>query len=131
MSYAAERQSIEQRFQQYWQTETPIAYQNVPFTPPEQTAWVRVHVLPGASGRIEMSNNPRFRCRGIIDVTIFLPLDTAVGRGDELVDTVVPIFRASQFDGITCRSADVAHQGVRNGWYQINVTIPYFRDEQT
>ena len=128
--YASELQAIESRFATEWNDRTPVAYHNVPFVPPENppAPWVRLTVLSGQSSQASMGDTALFRHSGVIDVTVFVPAGTASKGARELVDAVAEIFRRKQFSGITCRAPGFGDVGVRDGWYQINVSFPFHRD---
>jgi hypothetical protein len=131
MSYEAERIAIENRFATAWGATTPVAYQNVEFTPPTnpRESWVRVSVLNGASFQASLGNNPLYRHPGVIDISIFTPTGEGGKRAAQLVDQATAVFRGAQFSGILCRAPDVREVGPSDGWFQTSVSIPYQRDE--
>jgi len=128
MSYSAERIAIETRFANAWGTTTPIAYENVPFTPPAET-YVRLTILTGEERQASMGDAPLYRHAGVIDVGIFAPIGSAAKSVAILADTIAEIFRGMQFAGITCRAPSVRSLGVQEGRYQVNVSVPFQRDE--
>ncbi len=109
----------------------PVAYENVPFEPTSGQAWVRLTILTG-SGRNASLGSTLNRWSGVIDVSIFVPQGGALGDALRLADVVGGIFKnASLSEGIRCRVPSIRSLGTKNGWSQINVSIPYQRDEIT
>lgn len=129
MSYSAELIAIESRFNSQWADRTPVAYGNLPYAPIVGTAYVRLIVLTGRALQASMGAAPLYRHPGVIDVSVFIPEGSATKPALDLADAVVAIFRGAQFSGILCRPADVRNLGVVGGWFQVNVSIPYHRDE--
>lgn len=131
--FAEERKAIEGRFSSNWTT-TSIKYENVPFTQPT-TAWVALFIRNGAGGRNSIgTTTPRRRFFGSIIIQIFvLPLSgSATARG--YADTIAAIYRDASFacgstGTIVCQEPAIETLGERNGWFQVNVTVPYRRDD--
>jgi hypothetical protein len=129
MSYAAELKSIESRFAAAWGATSRVAYANTTFTPIVQEPYVRLTVLPGLSSQISMGEQRLFRHVGVIDVAIFVPAGSASKSALELADMVATIFRGATFEGIVCRAPDVRIVGSQDGWFHVNVSVSYNRDE--
>lgn len=127
MSYAAERQAIEQRFAAAW-TATPIAWDNVDFTPPAG-AWVRLHIENGASFQASMGVPIHVRCPGLIQIAVFVPVGTGLGLSASLADQAGAIFRFALFDSIVCRSHFKRGVPEQDGWSAAIVEVPFHRDE--
>jgi hypothetical protein len=128
MGYAAERQAIEQRFIAAW-TETPIAWGNVDFTPPDGAAWVRLHIENGDSYQASLGSPVLVRHPGLIQIAIFVPAGTGEGQAASLADQASVVFRFSMFDDIVCRSASRHILPDQSGWHVSIVEIPFHRDE--
>lgn len=128
MSYESELQIIESEFTDKW-TYTDIAYQNVNFNPSTADSWVRLNVLPASASQISMGSTPYFRYNGVVVVQVFTRPGTG-GKGSmRLVDYVTTIFRAKNIGGIQFGVPVVAHVGSINGWNQVNVNCPYYRED--
>jgi hypothetical protein len=126
MSYEAERASIEGRLNDNWST-TAIAYENVDFDPPNDTAWVRLSILNGES-RYRTVNNGK-RHTGVISVQLFVPRNSGTNTARNYADTLAGIFDNSNFNGIICRTASIFTQSLEDEWLQLNINIPFWRDE--
>ena len=127
MSYAAEREAIETRFAAAW-TATPIAWDNVDFTPPEGP-WVRLHIVNGEAFQASMGSPVLVRHPGLIQIEINTPAGIGSGTAMTLADQACAIFRFALFDGIVCRSASKHRLIDREGWSVALVEIPFQRDE--
>ena len=128
MSFATARRDIEGRLTANWAT-TSIAYDNVPFkTPSDSTSWVRLRIFEENVTRLNIGNPGTHRVSGLIVVEIFVPQ----GRGTQTVrgyaDTIAAVFRDQQFSGITCREATPRSVGEYEGWWQYNVSVPFYWD---
>lgn len=128
MTLDADNIAIESRFETQWGLTTPVAYMNVEFDPPRGSPWVRLSVLPGGEGQIELGNPSLDRHVGIIDVSIFTPEGKGTKQARELAEQAAAVFRKASFSGILCRNPDVTTVGVMDGWHQITVRVPYQRD---
>lgn len=126
MSFAQERQSIENRFKDNW-TATDVAYDNVPFNPPTDSEWVRLNILNGDSACRAI--NKRVRHTGIISVQIFAPVGTGTQTSREYADTVYSIFNNLRFDDIVTDVPSIVTIADDKVWLQTNITVPYYRDE--
>lgn len=129
MSFDDERAAIEGRFNTQWGSTTEIAWDNVPFTPPA-TAWVRLSILPGESFNAALGATA-VRHPGVIVVQIFTPEDTGTAQARTLAQSAANVFNNARFSGIRCRAAGIFRVGTFDGWYQMNVNIPFERDEFT
>jgi hypothetical protein len=126
MSYAAERQAIEGRFAANWAA-TPIAWDNVDFTPPE-APWAHLHIVNGDAYQASMGSPVLVRHPGVIQVEILAPAGTGSGTAMALVDQACAIFRFALFDGIVCRAPTKHRLMDREGWSATLVEVPFQRD---
>ena len=125
MSFENERIAIENHFEEFW-NETPIAWENVAFDTPNNSAWVRLTILNGSSNYRTITGLKRHL--GIIDVQIFTKKDTGSSVGREYADTIGTIFEGKKFSDVVCDIASINTIGADSIWHQINVSIPYWRD---
>lgn len=105
-----------------------IAFDNVPFDVPT-TSWVRLVVNPGVSEQVAMGATKQFRHSGLITVQVFTPVDKGSQAAFDLADDVSEIWRGASFSGIIARVPSATVAGVRDGWFQINVDVPFYFDE--
>ena len=132
MSFADERQAIEARISTNW-TITPVQYENVSFTKPNDNEYVSLVILPGAASQIDMADSPMHRHIGVITMQVFGPADAGTNTARTQADGLAAIFRNAQFTAgssgtILCRSPEISRVGVVNGIFQLNVSVPYQRD---
>jgi hypothetical protein len=127
------RNAIESRMAANWST-TPIRYENVPF---KETAdpYVALFIRDGEGIQASLGQVALRRWPGLIVVQVFVLPDTGTKLAKTYAETIGAIFDRAEFavpngGSITCRIPSIAEVGVTNGWYQVNVTIPFIRDRQ-
>jgi len=127
MGWASERQVIENVISTGW-ISTPVAWDNVPLDPPPESNWIRVNILDGDAQRITL-NQRYHRFTGIVLISVF----TIVGQGSNAArnnaDTIAALFRDLQISGILFRSPTITNVGISGAYYQINLSVPFQRDE--
>lgn len=128
MSYAQERADIEARLGTNWTT-TSIAWDNVSFIPTTGTAWIRCSILPGSCEALEFGRDTTKEYLGIIDIGIFVPVDTGNNTIRGYADTLAAIFDMVEFGTVDCNEAKAQNLGIEDGWYHWAVTIPFARKE--
>lgn len=129
MTFTAENIAIEQKFYAVWSSRTPIDWDNIDYEPVTGTAWVRFRILDGFGQQMSTGAVPLHRNSGIIDIAIFVPQGTGTDVAKGHADFAAAIFRGWSSGGVTCRSPYIMRGGDVSGWHQINVTVPFFRDE--
>lgn len=129
-----ENTAIRTLFNTGWAGATPIAYENEVFTPPQDAPYVSLVVRPDDAFQHEIgSTRVTFRHPGLIFVMIFSPPDKGNNAALVLADAAADIFRrqSSTFtDGrILYRAPSITPIGITDeGYFHINVVIPYIRD---
>ena len=133
MSFADSLKAVEGRLQSNWTT-TPIKFQNVPL---KETAssYVALFLQDGEGAQISLGQVALRRWPGVILVQVFVPERTGTLVARQYADTIGAIFDRVQFSSgnsgvISCRTPSVETIGLRDGWWQVNVTIPYRRNRQ-
>lgn len=134
MGFAATESTIRSRFNTQWsslQPTIPAYFDNAgdDVTPPQDSTWVRLTVLPGASQQVEMGNLRRWRRVGVIIVQIFVPAASGTGLALELGDTVRDIFEGLTVSGVIFRATSLNRVGLDGAWLQYNATTPFQADE--
>lgn len=111
---------------------TPISWENVRFTQPENKAWVHFAFVMGDSVRQEAGNTKNYRHFGVINVTILVPQDTGTKLSTEMVDKVFNILADRDWStaegALTTYGAQKISRGNVNGWYTRNVLLEYRYD---
>lgn len=128
MGFFDQQSTIEQAFLTAW-TYTPVAKDNVSFEPQTLSEYVRLTDLNAYGRRASLGNNPLYRYGGMVVVQIFTKLNTGSARAKVLADLVTPIFRDRRIGDVQFFVPAVTRVGPRDGWYQVNVDCPYYRDE--
>ena len=127
MSFSTARRDIENRLSDNWAT-TPIAWENVPFVPPNDEAWISLSIFEDDVRRITIGNPGTHRVMGIITISINIPESTGTKLARDHADSLAPIFRDKQFNGITCREAKLGNGGTKDGWYTMVLSVPFYWD---
>lgn len=138
MSYEAEGNEIRKRFKDQLtalgiNTATRVAWPNVSFTPPNdpKSVWMRLTILGGEGTQLTIgASTNAHRFPGIIVVQVFAPTNKGDKDALAMADTVAGIFRNWSGTTVSCGTATVKAIGPDGqDWYQVNVTIPFHRDE--
>lgn len=133
MSYETVRKEIQAYFANNFDgvTSDKIAWDNVSFTPEEGEAWVRFSVQNNLSNFISIGGpSVKVRKLGIIFVQVFVPQGQGTLLADQIVDKVSNTLEAEQLtSGFTLQETSVQNVGNNNGWYQVNVSTPFYYDE--
>lgn len=131
--FLGQHKEITSRLDSAWNGVTPISFPNVNFTPPNpQDSWIALHINDGASQQISIGALPAvIRYTGVIYVQVFTVRDIGSGEALALADAVKNIFNNWCGVNVRCYAARIKTVGVDdNGWFQVNVSIPFIRDEQ-
>lgn len=136
MSVETRNKAIYDFFKAGWATETrtePIAYPNMPHSPPENTPWVRINILETSSENPKIGRDWK-RTLGIVIVQVFVPLNTGDSVKSGICDAVLKILenkKTGQY--IEFQRGTVTDDGTdRDGaWWQARVIIPFRYEEQT
>ena len=125
MSFENERTEIENRLQANW-IDTPVSWENITFSEPNNSAWIRLNILNGATEYRAINYKKRYN--GIINVQIFVPIKTGTTVARQYSDIICSLFDSVIFDTVVCDTSSVTIVGSDTKWYQINVDTPYWRD---
>lgn len=126
MNKAGIRQAIEGRLKSNWST-TPIAWDNIVFTPPAASPFIRLTILLSEETQISMLKG--YRQSGYIDIGIFCPEGSGTNTAYVYADSLSTIFRGVQFSGISCQGAKTTRiPSQEKGWFMLNVSIPFYVD---
>lgn len=131
MNYELAVKAIRKLFADQWVNNTPVAYDDVPFTIPETKTWVRLNIshIDGYQSSIGSPLGNRFRRHGLINAQIFQPQGQGSIDARKKADFIIPIFQGKQISGITfydVQAREIGNDGA--GWYQINVLSKFYYD---
>jgi len=132
MSFADERKAIETRFAANF-TALPVQYENQRFAMPATGGWARLTIRNAGAGQISTGSSPLHRYAGVILADVFMPEETGSQAARTHADTIEAIFRRAQFSSgssgtILCRTPSITTVGVADGWFQVQVSVPFQRD---
>ena len=127
MNYDTAIKTIRAFFATAWGNTTPVAYDDVSFTPPPQT-YVRFNIshFDGFQASIGSPTNNRHRRVGLINAQVFQPQGQASKDARLKADLIVSAFLGKDVSGITFYDVQAKEIGNDGSYYQINVLI-YFR----
>ena len=134
MGFAATESTIRSRFNTQWSSlrpTIPVFFDNAgdDVQPPQNSAWVRLTVLPGSSQQVEMGRLRRWRRIGVVAVQIFVPAASGTGLAQELGDTVIEIFEGLTLSSVIFRATSLIRVGLDGAWLQYNANTPFQADE--
>jgi hypothetical protein len=120
-----------------WGTTTPIAWPGRDYAPPaSQSSWVRLTVIESDTRQHEIGtvSQNQYRESGLVIVQVFTETNQGDGPALTLADQVATIFRKQSVAYTNGRAIFRAPQVRVIGpnsdaaWFQVNVSIPYIRD---
>ena len=134
MGFAVTESTIRSRFDTQWSSlrpTIPVFFDNAgdDVQPPQNSAWVRLTVLPGSSQQVEMGRLRRWRRIGVVAVQIFVPAASGTGLAQELGDTVIEIFEGLTLSSVIFRATSLIRVGLDGAWLQYNANTPFQADE--
>ena len=104
-------------------TTTPICWPNTPPLTSSNVPWVRFHVL-GGDEQSYVTSGPVFES-GWCVVQCFAPAGSGDGAISTHADNIATLFRRYQSETLICGAPEKVTVGESDGWYQINVKIPW------
>jgi len=141
MSFTNERLAIEKQFLSNWDsTTTPVKLDNVVGLVKGNTKvadqtkiseWCHLSIKPASADIADMNDNHRVRYVGTIFVNVFVKLGSGTDRARILADAVTELLQLTEFDGVSTRTSSLTNGGQTpdDAWYQITVSVPYYRDQ--
>lgn len=141
MGFEAVRDAIEQRLAANW-TQTPIRWENIPFTQPTRNAgtpaWITLAIRGNqAGGRISIgSTTPVRRYPYTLFNQIFVPEESGTSQAYQYADTLSAVWRDTSFAAgatgtIRCFEPNAIEIGPDGaGWYQINIVTDFYREDR-
>lgn len=115
-----------------WADKPSTEFPNELFSPPNPVAfWARFTVLLGEELRMDIgtgATGATFRIPGVLIVQLFYPQNQGNGTVLLKADSLANLFRNWCGTTITCEAATVEEIGISEGYFQVNVTIPFRQD---
>ena len=103
---------------------TPIAYDNVTYTPVKGQSWIRCGLRPVNSENASIGDNCK-RDSALFYIQIFTPVDTGSGKAYQYAKELEILFSNKVINGVNFYQADTNYVGDDGlGWFQLNVLVP-------
>ena len=128
MSFTSARRAVESYFGANWLL-TPIAFENVTFTPPEDGRWVKLMILHEQSEQAALGSPSLRRYRGRILIYCFTPLGGGGQQASLLADAAAELFDGALIGGHVLLPPEITEDEDIDGSYRATVAIPFWRDE--
>lgn len=150
MTWQTELSTVEPHFNTEWaaaqgsllwdnswgsQVDVPVFYGNVEANTSQKRPWLRLVVITGDSDLAGLGGGTQrmWRTVGAVVVQIFVAVNFGEKIARQYADKVAAIFRGTRIGDLHFRAPSLIVIGAQPGgaWYQLNVNIPYYRDELT
>jgi hypothetical protein len=108
----------------------PVSYQNVPFTPPNNTPWMQAFIRFGdnAYATLLAPSTGYNRQNGVLTVNVFTPLGAGTAANFTIAERVKDLFDRQTVDGIIFDAASGPAQvtpPAPAAYYQTQLTITF------
>lgn len=128
MSFTSARRAVESFFTTNW-LQTPIAFENVVFAPPDDGRWVKLMILHEQSEQAAIGRPALHRYRGRIVIYCFTPLGGGAQQATALADAAATLFDGALIAGHVLLPPEITADEDIDGAYRATVAIPFWRDE--
>ncbi len=118
--------AIETRLQSNW-ADTPIDFDNTPYTPVRGTPFIRLQVEWATTSNISIGGLQRGE--GLVYISVFVPTDGGSRQASVLADKLFTIFSNQQDGNVKYYAPYLQRVGQVQEFYQINVLVPFASDE--
>jgi len=110
-----------------WGSTCYVAYDNINFTPPNNTKWMRFSIRNNDSNPISigLEGNRRYDRYGFIFFQVFIPGDVGTYDGDQLCETIINLFEGKRLEQIYFSKATYSEVGKEDVWFQYNGRIEW------
>ncbi|EGL8659666.1 phage tail terminator-like protein [Escherichia coli] len=103
-----------------------VLYPNAPtFDPSGKLIWARLSNIPGQAGVNEIGAGPIVYRTGIIIIQLFVPAGSGSKLITETADKLRELFEFQDDDRLSYQAVSSIAVGEKNGWFQLNLQIPY------
>lgn len=131
-NYIEEYNALFSFFQGEWGNKSPLMVENDSRQPQPAETWVRFALRGGVStlASVGAPGSNRAQYPGTILIQVFTPLAAGDAAGRKLADQAAQVFEGAKLEGfdIGLPYVSVAEEPNEDGWYQINVTVPFTRN---
>lgn len=133
-TFEDERKVIEKAFASAWGATTKVRFENQAWAEPkDDKTWVALSIVTTDGVQISLQERALHRYGGTVIVQVFQKERTGTSDANKLAGKAAEVFRGRTLceddSGLLrFRTPSKLTVGPNNGWYQINVRCPYFRD---
>ncbi len=108
----------------------PTQYDNAPdINAQNGQNWARASIRMADNRRVSIGTPSRFRHPGVLIYNIFSQLEDGSDLGTSIADFVRDAFQNRRVNDVTYRTASTPPGGVSEGWWQQNISIPFYFDQ--
>jgi hypothetical protein len=134
MTIAACHQLIEERFNTIWGVTTPIAWENVEYTPVSGQQFVTFRILNTYSDFASLGVHPLTRTLGMVEINIYTPVDQGTRPNTTLVDIALSVYKnalgqAWQSGGLRFKVGELTSSNKDDQWFRQIVLVGFTYDE--
>ena len=129
------RKDVYNAINAYWVANSvgsDLVFANEAYDPATGTPWVRATLshTGGSQDSLGGVNNRKFLRSGNIIAQVFTPLDSGLSASDVLTEAALAALEGLTFtlSNIRTYGASINEIGLDNGWYQVNVDVPFEYD---
>ena len=135
MTISTIRADLSQAFATGWNPSpvVPVSWPNDDFKPTASSAWTEFNIIFGRTRNAIIGNaSLTSRVNGIVEVNVYIPLNTGVQLGYTLSEAAKTIFNNKQFNSTQCLAGSITEIGHRKAgggpveYFQFRVSIPFY-----
>lgn len=129
MSYELERQVLETRFATKW-IYTPIKWSNTEFKTAGVNEFITITIVHDDAKQVQIGSiKNMYRFYAFLVTQIFTKPNIGTRRAYELADNAADIWRTFSYNFITIENPELVPMGIIDGWYQLDLINPFYRNE--
>lgn len=129
MGFEDIRLAVESRLASW--PDAPVAFDNVATQPSVQTAidakapWVRLTIQHGDSLTAGVGSSPCVRRTGLIQCQVLTAERVSTQQASQIADSLAAQLQYWRSGALETLAASVNRIGPADGWYQINLSVPF------
>ncbi|HCF8861194.1 TPA: electron transfer flavoprotein subunit beta [Klebsiella pneumoniae] len=103
-----------------------VDYPNGPvFDPSNRDIWARLTNIAGQAGATEIGDGPVVHRTGLLIIQLFVPVGSGTLLISRTADKIRELFEFQDDGRLSYFAVSCYDAGEADGWYQINLNIPY------
>ncbi|EOG2471107.1 TPA: phage tail terminator-like protein [Klebsiella pneumoniae] len=103
-----------------------VNYPNGPvFDPSNRDIWARLTNIAGQAGATEIGDGPVVHRTGLLIIQLFVPVGSGTLLISRTADKIRELFEFQDDGRLSYFAVSCYDAGEADGWYQINLNIPY------